>query len=282
MARHSFRGIMKNSSKKQQYCSALFLLLLSGTSWALPQPGSQITNIATGEFADEQNNLQLIDSNPVSLTIQKVLALDLSQDQQQIGNIGAKLNFPHLLTNMGNSVDDYQLTLTQASDDNFDLSSVAVYADRDQNGLPDDNVNLLGSTVRLEAGKSLAVVVAGTVPVTASSAQQARFVLTATSTQNNTLLDTVNDTATVVDDAVLQVTKAQSISSGIGNSEITYTLTYTNTGTAPGKLLVRDILNGNLQYKVGTAVWANGSGALTDVNEGNESGANSGINYRVV
>lgn len=284
MARHGFHEIMKNSLKKQQYASALFLMMGSQLSWALPQPGSQITNIASGDFADAQGNVQIVDSNPVSLTIQKVLALDLTQDQQQNGNIGAKLNFPHLLTNIGNSADDYQLNLTQATDDSFDLTGVAVYADRDQNGLPDDNVNLLlaGSSIRLEAGKSLAVVVAGTVPATASAGQQARFVLKATSNQNNAITDSVNDAATVVDDAVLQVTKAQSISGGVGNNEITYTLTYTNTGTAAGKLLVRDTLNSALQYKTGSALWSNGSGALTDANDGTESGANSGINYRVL
>lgn len=283
MARHGFHVIIQHNLKKEQYLAIAFLLMANSLSWAFPLPGSQITNIASGDFADEQGNVQIVDSNPVSLTIQKVLALELNQDQQQIGNIGAKLNFPHLLTNSGNSADEYQLSLTQATDDNFDLTDVAVYADRDQNGLPDDNVNLLaGGTVKLEAGRSLALVVAGSIPVTVTPGQQARFILRATSNENNALIKTVNDTATVVDDAVLQVTKAQSISAGIGNTEITYTLTYTNTGTAAGKLLVKDTLNSALQYKAGSALWSNGSGALTDANDGNETGANNGLNYRVL
>lgn len=67
----------------------------------------------------------------------------------------AIVNFPHVLTNTGNIVDDYKLSLTQLTNDQFNLDNVAVYIDRDQNGEPDDNNNLLNSTTsfRLEAGE---------------------------------------------------------------------------------------------------------------------------------
>ena len=46
------------------------LWVVSQVAFALPVPGSQITNIASGDFLDAQGNLQVINSNPVSLTIQ--------------------------------------------------------------------------------------------------------------------------------------------------------------------------------------------------------------------
>lgn len=261
----------------------LVLATLLPSAWAaLPLPGSQITNIASGDYVDEQGNTLVIDSNPVSLTIQAVKALSLTSNQAQVGLIGAKLNFPHVLTNTGNVADSYALSLVQASNDNYDLADVAVYADRDQNGIPDDNINLLANatTISLDAGQSMAVVIAGTIPTTVSNSNQAKFTLTATSTTQSGLAQTVNDSAQVIDDAVILVTKAQSLSSGSNNQELVYTLTYTNNGSASGKLIVTDTLDVALQY-VGDARWSNGSGTLTDADD-TESTVNAGIKYKLV
>lgn len=270
-------------SVKLQIIIGMFLLLLIRPALALPLPGSQITNIASGDFTDLQGNLQVVNSNPVSLTIQKVYALDLIQNQQQIGVIGGQLNFPHVLTNIGNTTDSYTFSVVQPTSDDFDLNSVAVYVDRNQDGLPDDNINLLaGGSIQLAAGKSVALVVVGTIPLNVTVGQQALLNLKATSVQNTALSDTVNDVARVVDDAVIHVTKAQSSSQGLVGSEITYTLTYTNKGTAARRVLISDVLNGGLQYKTGSASWSNGSGNLTDASDGNETGSNSGVDYRVL
>ena len=259
----------------------ILMLLSAGTSsWAYPLPGTQITNIASGDYQDEQGNTLVIDSNPVSLTIQKVQALTLVSNQSQVGLIGAKLNFPHILTNTGNVADTYRLTLAQSTTDNYDLTGMAVYADRDQNGIPDDNINLLNSTVNLDVGQSLALVVAGSIPTTVNKDQIANFTLTATSTQAASVTQSINDTAKVIDDAVLLVTKSQSISTGSGNQQLIYTLTYTNNGSSSGKLVVNDILDSGLSY-AGNATWSNGSGTLTDANDV-ESGTNAGIKYQVI
>jgi hypothetical protein len=151
-----------NLSLKGHFVIGVFFLLVAQSVSAMPSPGSQITNIASGDFVDAQGNLQVVSSNPVTLTIQKVYALNLIQNQQQVGTLGGKVDFPHTLTNAGNTPDTYSLSLTQDTTDNFDLSNIAVYADRNQDGLPDDNVNLLGgSAILLDAGQSIALVVVG-------------------------------------------------------------------------------------------------------------------------
>jgi uncharacterized repeat protein (TIGR01451 family) len=91
---------------------------------------------------------------------------------------------------------------------------------------------------------------------------------------------TVSDTAKVVDDAVIQVTKSQNISTGKTGTEITYTLAYTNTGTAAARLVLRDILATDVTYKSGSGSWGNGSGSLTDADDV-ETGANAPIKYKV-
>lgn len=258
------------------------LLLVTQAAQALPVPGSQITNIASGDYVDEQGNVQVINSNPVSLTIQKVYALTLQQNQQQVATLGAPVAFPHLLTNTGNSADQYLLTLTQLSSA-FNMTGLSVYADRNQDGVADDNVNLNNTQVSLESGESLAVVVVGSVPVNSTAASQSSITLQATSQQNPALNQLVTDVVTVVDQAVINVTKSQSISSGSNGAVITYTFTYNNTGTAAGRLSLTDLLNASLQYQANSAVWSSGT-TLTDAddNEGTVNASNTGISYRLV
>ncbi|MFX9272938.1 hypothetical protein ABTN92_19765, partial [Acinetobacter baumannii] len=92
-------------------------------------------------------------------------------------------------------------------------------------GEPDDNNNLLNNAIlNLEAGESVAVVVVGSIPVNSISAGHvANFTLTSTSQlDSGNVSATVSDVAKVVDDAVIQVTKSQNISTGKTGTEVTY------------------------------------------------------------
>lgn len=260
----------------------LFIGCYSCLAFAQPKAGSSITNIASGDFYDEQGNLQVINSNAVILTVQAIYALNLQSNQQNIGTIGSKVSFPHVLINTGNIVDDYKINLNQLTNDQFNLENIAVYIDRDQNGEPDDNNNLLNenASLRLEAGEFASLVVVGSIPTNVSENNTANFNLTATSQHNNNISMTVNDTAKVVDDAVIQVTKAQSVSTGKTGTEITYTFNYSNTGTAPARLVLKDTLATDLNYQANSGSWSNGSGALTDADD-IETTANTGIKYKV-
>jgi hypothetical protein len=87
-----------------------------------------------------------------------------------------------MYSNTGNIADSYKITLNQLTNDQFDLENIAVYVDRDQNGEPDDNNNLLNNAVlNLEAGESVAVVVVGSIPNSISAGHIANFTLTSTS-----------------------------------------------------------------------------------------------------
>lgn len=220
------------------------------------------------------------------LTVQAIYSLSLQSNQQNIGTIGSKLNFPHVLTNTGNIADNYKLALTQLTNDQFDLENIAVYVDRDQNGEPDDNNNLLNNAVlHVEAEESVALVVVGSIPKNVSTGNIANFSLTSTSQLDpNHVSATVSDVAKVVDDAVIQVTKSQNISTGKTGTEITYTFTYSNTGTALGQLLVHDTLPSNVTYQAEKASWSNGTATLTEVDNDNEAGstAESVMNYKYV
>ncbi|MGH1401937.1 MAG: isopeptide-forming domain-containing fimbrial protein [Acinetobacter tandoii] len=255
-------------------------LLLVGVCHAFPQPGSYISNVASGDYTDEMGNVLLINSNPVALEVQKTYSLTLLQNQNQYGAIGGTVNLPHVLTNTGNTTDRYTLSLVQSSNDNFDLSNVKVYADRDQNGLPDNTEDLLLGSIELNAGQSLAVVIVGSIPTTVTFNQLSSLDLKAVSQQNATLSAQVTDTIRVVDDAVISLIKAQSASEGIIGDQITYTLTYRNTGTATRRVVLQDVLDDSLEYVSGSAIWNQNTIALTDAND-TEASANTGITYQL-
>ena len=225
-------------------------------------------------------NVLLVNSNPVALEVQKTYSLTLVQNQNQYGVVGGAVNLPHVLTNTGNTADRYTLGLVQSSTDNFDLSNVKVYADRDQNGLPDNTEDLLVGSIELNAGQSLAVVIVGSIPTNVSFNQLSSLDLKAVSQQNATLSAQVTDTIRVVDDAVISLVKAQSTSEGNIGDLITYTLTYRNTGTATRRVVLQDVLDDSLEYVSGSAVWNQNSTALTDAND-TEGSANTGIAYQL-
>ena len=269
------KKMIKNSG------SIAILCLVSYAAHALIVPGSQITNIASGDYVDALGNTLVINSNPVSLTVQKVYALTLLENQTQVATLGAPVTFPHLLTNTGNSPDQYLLNLSQATS-NFSLSELSVYADRNQDGVADDNVNLNGTQVGLNAGESLALVIVGSVPASVNIGNQSSVTLKATSQQNSALSQLVTDVVTVVDQAVINVTKSQSVSTGTNGTVITYTLAYTNTGTAAGRLTLVDPLDNSLSYQANSGTWSNGS-ALTDADDSEASvnPSNTDINYKL-
>ncbi len=262
--------------------SIAILCLVSYAAHALIVPGSQITNIASGDYTDALGNTLVINSNPVSLTVQKVYALTLLENQTQVATLGAPVTFPHLLTNTGNSPDQYLLNLSQINAA-FSLSGLAVYADRNQDGVADDSVNLNSTQISLNAGESLALVIVGSVPTSANIGNQSSISLKATSQQNAALNQLVTDVVTVVDQAVINVTKSQSVSTGTNGTVITYTLAYTNTGTAAGRLTLVDALDNSLSYQANSGTWSSGN-VLTDADdsEGSVNPTNTGINYKLV
>lgn len=271
-------------STRRTLLSVLLASVAVGShAYTIPGPGDRITNIASGDFVDVYGNVQVINSNPVELTITEVRALQLIRDQQQLGLIGGQINFPHTLSNTGNVTDSYQLSLSQDAGDDFDLTGLAVYADRNQDGLPDDNLNLLinGNTISLAAGESLQLVATGSIPSDRSDGNNAMFTLTATSTTPvSPPSSSVVDTTTVTTGAVIGVVKSQNVSTGVRGTLITYTLTYNNTGNDAGELRITDLLReSELAYITGSGRFSNGTGALTEA--AGEAPANSAVDYQV-
>lgn len=257
---------------------AVLVLLVAGAFAAYaqaPSAGTTIGNQATATFTDISGTTRDATSNLVQTIVQQVASLTLTAHGAKTAAPGNQVVYPHILTNTGNGADSFTLSLVNAGGDDFDMNGIAIYADANQDGLPDNFTDLNGTTVNLAEGGEFHFVVAGTVPGTATDNQTSGLTVTATSvfdggqTANNT------DTTTITGDAVINVTKSIDTQSGTaGSGPYTYTLTYINAGnnTATDATLT-DAIPSGMTYVANSARWSvTGTTVLTDADAGDAQG----------
>ena len=249
----------------------------AGAFAAAPAANSQIGNTATATYTDASAVSRSATSNTVQTIVQQVGSFTLVSDNTRLVAPGGQVVYPHTLTNTGNGSDTYTLTSAQSAGDQFDLNSFAIYADLDGNGVPDNAVNLAGTSVTVASGGVFKFVVVGSAPGTVVAGNTAVTTVTATS-GFNAATDSDTDTATVTADAVINIVKSANVVTGPTGTVVEYTLTYTNTGnnTATDVTITDAIpqgagLFGGMIYQAGTGVWSAG-GALTDAAAGDPAG----------
>jgi trimeric autotransporter adhesin len=245
-----------------------------------PAAGTKIGNQASATYTDASNTSRTATSNSVFTVVQQVASLTLTANGSKTGAPGTQVAYPHTLTNTGNGTDSFNLAV--AAGTGFAHTGIAIYADANGDGIPDNSTNLTGTSVSIAAGAANAFkfVVVGSVPGTATAGQTGTLVVTATSVFTGTVTASNTDTTTVSGNAVITATKSISQNSGLaGSGPYTVTLTYTNNGNATGSTVkFTDVLPAGMTYATGTGLWS-GSGAtpLTDAAGGD--GAN--IDYNV-
>jgi len=250
------------------------IAILQGPALAAPPAGTPIGNQATATYVDATSTTYTVTSNLVTTIVQQVASLTLAAPGTRTAAPGAGVVFPHTLTNTGNGADNFNLTWANLGGDNFDLAGLAIYADADGNGVP-DNFTPLTQTGPLAAGAIFRFVVVGSVPGTQVGGDFALARLTATSVFDGTQTANNTDRVDVTGNAVISVTK--SISAPSGNSPsgpYTYTLSYNNSGnsTASGVRLT-DLLPVGMTYVAGSARWSvTGATALTDADSTDAQG----------
>lgn len=265
------------------------LTLIAGASLhaAAPLAGTNIGNQASATYTDDTNEVRTTTSNTVITIVQQVAAFTLVQDNTRTIAPGGTVYFPHTITNRGNGTDSFDLSAIVASG-NFIPGSVFVYADTDNNGIP-DNFTPISTTGNVAAGASYNFVVAATMPGAQTAPHTSTLTVSATSDFSQTVAggpvqtQTNTDTANVTADAVLIVTKAISVGAGYpGTAPVTYTLTYTNTGnnTATNFTLV-DTIPAGMTYIAGSGRWSvTGAGTiLTDATGDSQGSEPNTVDY---
>lgn len=253
------------------------LAIASSLSAALPPAGSRIGNQATATYVDVTGTTRNASSNLVETVIAQVAGLELVASQVKQVTPGATVYFPHSVTNTGNGPDRYNLA-TVDNAGGFDFTSVVIYADANGDGIP-DNFTPITVTPLLAGGASFNVVIAAVVAPTVAAGQTDSIDLSATSVFNALETETNTDTVNVTNNAVVNVTKAESVTTGGPGTAVTVTLTYTNTGNATAtNVVIDDALPTGMTYSSGSGRWSNsGTTILTDAADSGVDPA--GINY---
>jgi uncharacterized repeat protein (TIGR01451 family) len=239
-------------------------LVMAGLAAHAVQPaaGTNIQNQALANYVDASGTPRSVSSNIVQTIVQKVASLTLvTNNQTRNANPGSDVFYPHMLTNTGNATDSFNLTTGNIG--GFSMQTVEIVADN--GGSPGA---VLASPVSLASGATLKFFVKGKLPGTATVGQTNTITVTATSTSSGAPAASNSDQTTVTNNAVIELSKSASLSSGPVTTNFTYTLTYRNTGNGPAtNVAITDILPPGLTYTAGSARWsATGGTALSDTN----------------
>lgn len=241
------------------------LAALPGAAYAAAPDANQIIgNIATASYSDGSGATRSATSNPVNTTVLQVAGFTLTSDNTKYVTLGGSVVFPHTLTNTGNGTDTFELTASQVASptDDFNLGTLAIYADADGNGVPDNGTNLAGTTVSLARDGVFTFVVVGYAPASGLLDGADAVVNVTADSQvyegtGDDVADVTNvDTALITADAVINVTKTANVVQGPTGTVIEYTITYTNVGnnTATGVTL-SDAIPAGTTYVDNSATW---------------------------
>lgn len=247
------------------------LALTTGALAVGTPANTRVTNTATLDYRTSLGAPAQVSSLAVEVVVRQVYALSVTPDADA-GNIPAARRFgafagqdrlvPYTLTNTGNGPDTFGLSVVQAqAGDDFDFENTLIYADADNNGVPDGPAL---TSLTLAADASTGVLVSVRTPATAPANSGGNFALRAVSGGNPAVTDennyarvTVTDTAQV--SLNLSATPAGAVAPG---SVIAYAATGSNTsatpagnvtgavtvdGTPRNGIFVRDVLPGGLR-----------------------------------
>ncbi|HID36798.1 MAG TPA: DUF11 domain-containing protein, partial [Ghiorsea sp.] len=280
---------MKHSRQNKMLTTWVLILsmLLSFAAHAKsPAAGTLIKNQASATYKDAAGVEQFATSNIVETLIQQVAAMELIQDQSRIGTAGNTVYLPHVLTNMGNGVDSYELTAVNDAGDDYNFDSIVFYADKNKDGIP-DSVTPITSTGALAPEEPFYFVIGAVIPVAATNGQEAKLTVTGTSNFIETPVDIVvaktnTDTVTVSDKAIIDVTKSMSAHSGASPSgAYTITLTYKNNGLSPATAVTLiDVLPAGMSYNPSGGRWSEAENVvLTDGDANDAQGSGDTITF---
>lgn len=260
------------------------LFSTQGMAAVTPMAGTNISNVATATYTDSTGTERVVTSNEVKTIVAQVGSFTLEANRTAQTTPNGQVTLPHILTNTGNGTDKFTVSLANLADDDFDFASgkYAVYLDRNKDGVPDDATDLNGKSIELQAGESVGLVIVATTPSTVKSDTSANLEIKATSLNNqiyvgNAVSQVNKDTVTITSGAVIQITKAASVSTAKIGDTITYTLTFKNTGNAVAKkVAIFDVLPETVEFVSGSAKFNGSSTGLTDAEDTIDTFASNG------
>lgn len=254
---------------------------MAATIPATAAANAVISNAASATYTDSAGVERSVNSNLVVTTVAQVGSFTLTTDKQiKSTTKNSKVSYSHILTNTGNGLDSFTVSLanltaaagsfgsTPTAGTEFDYNSYKVFLDTNKDGIPDSDVALkVTDKIELKAQESVGLVVVVTTPNTATTGGWDHFTLTATSSSSDSIYNSIpeksksnTDRTLITEGAVIELTKAASVSaiqatdSSNNASKFTYTLTFKNTGNAAATdAVIFDKLPDGLVYVAASA-----------------------------
>jgi len=182
---------MNNSPLKRKPLARWVAFALAATTVAgvvqaaAPLAGTEIKNLATVSYEDENGNKYTAQSNEAVITVKEQYRATLENDKSLTAAPGQTVYFSHTLVNEGNVADTYALTTDIAI-------GVKIYKDTNGNGQPDAGEPEITS-MTLAAGETGHIVVSYAVPQTAVEGDVTTVVLTAQSSSTDGIVEDAGD-----------------------------------------------------------------------------------------
>ncbi|MBI5845785.1 MAG: hypothetical protein HZB23_14090 [Deltaproteobacteria bacterium] len=210
----------------------LILPMFSSRSQAAMTPADTVIgNAATAIYRDQSNNDYTTTSNIVQSVVLEVCGLDVSPSGPTPlrATPGQSIYVPIIVTNMGNGLNTFNLATG-----GLGTYSKSIYLDANGNGVVDPAESAGIASVTLNMGASANIIVGITVPPAAAPGDTDVSNITATGTAPAGCSDTSGDfTVTVVNDAVITVSKAVDKNTALPGETLTYSFRFKNVGSKP-------------------------------------------------
>jgi len=257
------------------------LLLLSFVALAKTPAGTKIVNQGVILYEDEAGNSYTTTSNQVIIEVLPVYGISILPDgtaaapgQSQDAVDGQRVYFPYTLTNTGNTDDSYILAPTLGGSSTFTpalpdgKTGIEIFWDENMNGVVDAGESLVASWRDLNGNDVIdsgevtsddlgplkqdevtGLIIAYNVPAGSSAGDVAYIGVNGSSTHDSTAQDIGNIHETsVIDDAVIAVTKSASPTAVDPGDTVTYTLSGENRGTQSARGRDYNVNGGTANY----------------------------------
>jgi len=247
--------------------SVVLLCGISALTYAATPAGTVINNQASAIYRDSTGQWQSVTSNLVQTTVQQVAALTLQNNQQLRAEAESTVSVVHQVSNTGNGDDRIALSVVNLLGDDFDLSALTLYADRDENGLADNDI-AISNTDWLAPGESFSFVVQGQLPAGPSANQSAAIRIQASSEFDGAVNAINTDTILVTEGAVLRSSKRFERTRGpLSGTAFDTVITLTNVGSSDAlEVVLLDALPIGMSY-VASSATVNASAVILSDND---------------
>ncbi len=187
----------------------LALVVVNGTALAGGTPsGTTVTNKATVTYKVGAVDQDPVDSNDATFVVDNRVVVVVTTV-----NAGGEVQVPpastgqvltYTVTNSGNTVQDYSLSLVALASDDFDATSVGIFVDSNANGTYDSGTDTATYIDELGIDQSVNVFIVGDIPSTQSDGDRAEYDLVAQTAAGGTSgtqgSDITSDDAATADD----------------------------------------------------------------------------------